>query len=221
MKLTQQEAEVLSFLCSKQEKEVYWEELVQFCKNPTSVKLKTIQKIVSDLKKKYKDSNQAIPFNCTFKVMQPQIQSPKMISTNETTQYLGQTLVQIKRPGAMVAPKISPIVEQKPTVIETKTIHSEFVLKSFNKQIVTRSGIYSLNHEEFEIFDYLYNNRSKFISLEELRDKVCFPKYGSKLPARWFSAIQRRVSHIRHQIPETRNRLLTAKQGSSGGYIFN
>lgn len=222
MKLTQQENAVLGFICSKQE--VYWEELVQFCKNPTNVKLKTVQKIISDLKKKYKDSNEAIPFTCTFKSMPVQAQAAKMVSTNETTQYLGQTLVQIKRPGSSSIPKISRLVDEKPTVLEPKpsqTITSDFVFKSFNKQIVTKSGIYALNHEEFEIFVYLYANSSKFISLEELRDKVCYPKYGSKMPARWFSAIQRRVSNIRHQIPETKNRLLTVKQGNNGGYIFN
>jgi len=220
MKLSQQEQSFLNFLIPKTE--VYWEELVQFCKNPAMVKLKTVQKVVSDLKKKYKDNNEKIPFHCTFKFMPTQMQAPKMVSTNETTQYLGQTLVQIKRPTQtkplnISVPDMRVIEIEKPPT----TNAFDFILKSFTQQIITKSGVYALNHEEFELFNYLFNNKSKFISLEELRDNVCFPKYGSKLPARWFSSIQRRVSHIRQHIPETRNRLLTAKQNNNTGYIFN
>jgi hypothetical protein len=231
MKLSQQEQSFLTYLIPRAE--VYWEELVQFCKNPATVKLKTVQKVISDLKKKYKDNNQALPFHCTFKSMQTQTQNPKMVSTGETSEYLGQKLVQIKRPTkqaeAMLPPGFvwttdsKPIAEMRVIEIEKpSTINAfDFILKSFTQQIVTKSGVYALNHEEFELFNYLFNNKSKFISLEELRDKVCYPKYGSKLPARWFSAIQRRVSHIRQHIPETRNRLLTAKQNNNTGYIFN
>jgi len=158
-----------------------------------------------------------------------QTQRPKMTSTNETTQYLGQTLVQIKRPNKQTLPlgfawteSTTPIAEMR--IIEIEKPHTDvcdFILKSFTHQIVTKSGIYALNYEEYEIFVYLYNNRNKFISLEELRDRICYPKYGSKLPARWFSAIQRRVSNIRNQIPESKNRILTAKQNNNSGYIFN
>ncbi len=138
---------------------------------------------------------------------------------------MGQTLVQIKRPNQDTMLMGSKPSTPQASIIETKqsstTSVFDFIVKSFTHQILTKSGIYALNNEEFEIFNYFHSNRNKFISLEELRDKVCFPKFGSKLPARWFSSIQRRVSHIRHQIPEARDKILTAKQNNNTGYIFN
>lgn len=224
MKLTQQESQVLSFL--SQRKEVYWEELAQFCKDPSSVKLKSVQKVVSDLRKKFRDNNQPVPFNCTFRSLVSKQEPPKMVATSQTVQFNGQQLVQVKR-QAHIKPVVDIIkaLTDQPTVpqkIENPTAQQlDFALKQYARQVVTRSGIYSLNSDEYELFDYFMSNRGRFVSLEELRDNVCYPKFGSKTPARWFSAIQRRVGNIRHQVPETRNKLLTAKQNNNSGYIFS
>lgn len=224
MKLSQQENQVLGFLSSRQE--VYWEELVQFCKNPALVKLKTIKKIVSDLKKKYRENNVPAPFNCSFKLLGVPSEQPKMIQTDTSVDFNGQKLVQVKRTiVAHSKPNTTPIQHEPSThqqVMESiKSIVPDFTIKNYTRQVLTKSGMYALNDDEFELFNYFYNNPNRFVSLEELRDRVCYPKYGSKLPARWFSAIQRRIGNIRHHIPETRNRLLTAKQNANSGYIFN
>jgi hypothetical protein len=224
MKLSQQESKFLAFLTPKSE--VYWQELAQFCKDPASVKLKTVKKVVSDLKKKFTDEKLPVPFNCAFKDLSGK-NLPKMIATNATVDFNGQKLVQVARvqknqnEGQFVSQ--GEISRHFPVVKATnpKPNAPEFTINPHTRHIRTKSGNYNLNYDEFDVFGYLYNNRYRFISLEELRDNVCFPKFGSKLPARWFSAIQRRICNIRHQIPETRDKLLTAKQQTSTGYIFN
>lgn len=224
MKLSQQESKFLAFLAPKQE--VFWEELAQFCKDPASVKLSTVKKVVSDLKKKFKDENLPTPFTCSFKELAKSQNQAKMTATNETVDFHGQKLVQVKR---NIVEKLSQeqinkshrTVQAASIVLEHKPVIPDFTISANSLHIRTRSGSYNLNYDEFDLFKYLYNNRGRFISLEELRDEVCYPKFGSKLPARWFSAIQRRIGNIRHQIPETRNKLLTAKQQSATGYIFN
>lgn len=223
MKLTQQESQVLNFL--SQRKEVYWEELAQFCKNPSTVKLKTVQKVISDLRKKFRDSKKDIPFNCTFSSLVPVKEPAKMVATSEKIDFNGQTLVQVKRHSTL---KVQKEPEETRTVVSVTEVAKtdtpaqlDFTLKPYTRQVVTRSGIYALNNDEYDLFNYFSMHRGRFVSLEELRDNVCYPKFGSKTPARWFSAIQRRVGNIRHQIPETRNRLLTAKQNNNSGYIFS
>lgn len=225
MKLSPQEHKVLEFLSSKQE--VYWEELAQFCKDPSTVKLKTVKKIVSDLKKKFQDNKLPIPFSCHFsEITKDNIAAkPKMLPTNKTVDFNGQTLVQIKRPplalnrNSMNLPSSNASISTNTSIVKTSI--PDFLIKPYSRQVLTKSGLYTLNDDEFEVFNYLYQNSGKFISLEELRDKVCYPKFGSKIPPRWFYTIQRRIGNIRHQIPETRNRLLTAKQQNISGYIFN
>lgn len=41
--ITEQEIKIINYLSDKTGKEICWEELVQFSKNPQSVKLKTIK----------------------------------------------------------------------------------------------------------------------------------------------------------------------------------
>lgn len=64
LKLTTQEVNVVHYLSGKSH--VNWEDLAQFAKDPQTVKLKTLQKVVSDVKKKYKDVGSPCPFECTF-----------------------------------------------------------------------------------------------------------------------------------------------------------
>lgn len=213
MKLTQQEKLVIDFLSNKEV--VFWEELAQFCKNPLTVKLRTVQKIVSDIKKKHKENNIDIPFNCSFKVILDQKEEKFIVNNNSMSEFNGQKLVQIKRKNNNIVS--SPIKMGMPKI----ELPSDFIVKNHQRQVITKSGIYNLNEDDFFVFEYLFNNKHKFISLEELRDKVCFKNYGSKLPPRWFSSIQRRVGNIRNHIPELKNRILTAKQNNIHGYIFS
>jgi hypothetical protein len=57
------------------------------------------------------------------------------------------------------------------------------------------------------------------IGISELRDKVVYPNYGAKLPARWFDAIMRIVNHMRRQVIGLDGRLLTVK-GPETTYLF-
>jgi hypothetical protein len=49
--LTEQEIKITDFLILKGEAIVYWEELAQFAKDPQNVKLKTIKRAVSEIKR--------------------------------------------------------------------------------------------------------------------------------------------------------------------------
>lgn len=65
IKITKQEQDIINHCSGKTF--VPWEELAQYAKEPQTVKLKTLQKAVSDLKKKYRDANLPVPFDCSFK----------------------------------------------------------------------------------------------------------------------------------------------------------
>src|ERR1700748_3777879 len=64
LKLTSQEQKIINYLSSKNE--VSWEELSSFAKDPKNVKLQTLQKVVSDVKRKFKNVGLPIPFSCNF-----------------------------------------------------------------------------------------------------------------------------------------------------------
>lgn len=59
IKLTPQEQSIVKHLSGKTQ--ASWEELAQFAKDPQNVKLRTLQKVVSDLKKKYTDAKVPCP----------------------------------------------------------------------------------------------------------------------------------------------------------------
>jgi hypothetical protein len=202
--LTQQEINIVNFL--KDKEEAYWEELAQFSKDPTRVKLKSIKRTVSEIKKKFKDNN----FECPIKTKLSLLSGKQMQKSEDTADKItvnNQQLVRVPRPT--------------PAVIETKQCHKDFVINKFNRQIRSKDGIRTLNDDDFIVFEYIYSKPEKVITLEELRDEVVYPKFGSKTPARWFSAIQRRVNNIRRLVPELRNRLLTVKVGVNGsGYLL-
>jgi len=226
MKLTTQEQNFIEYLSSREE--AYWEELVQFCKDPTTVKLKTVQKVVSDIKKKFRDENQTIPFNSKFSYFklptyeEPVIEEGYGFPTLKIT-HNGQTLVKLKRPVA--EPVTNAPVPDRPVLpvpADTRRPHQiEFAIKRWQNQVISRSGAHVLSSDDLEVFEYLYNNYGEVVTLEELRDKVVFPKFGSKLPARWWDSIQRRINNVRRAVPELKNRILTVKTENNGtGYFF-
>jgi hypothetical protein len=208
MKLTTQEQNITNFLSSK--KEAYWEELAQFAKEPSKVKLKTIQKAVSDIRKKFKDAHLKCPFECklaSFETSKTVTQTNALFqAAEEAISFNGQKLVKVVRP---------------PTQVDTRKPHQiDFTLRKYQWQVITKTGIHTLSEDDFAVFEYFYDNAEKVISLEELRDRVVFPLFGSKLPARWFSAIQRRINNLRRAVPELKNRILTMKLDNTTGYFF-
>lgn len=214
MKLTNQETNIINFLQGKSK--VAFEELAQFTKEPTKVKLKTIKKIISDIKKKHKDNNIPLPFNCEFYSLitnQKDIMSEKVIHNQ-------QTLVKLERKKIISDPTLLSPHIQAGVHVAVQAALNDFSINKFNNQVLSKSGWHTLNEDDFQIFQYFFQNIEKIITLEELRDKVVFPLYGSKMPARWFSTIQRRINNIRKQIPETKNRLLTIKLENSSGYML-
>ena len=198
--LTDQETKVAAFLSTRTN--AYWEELLQFCKNPTTTKLGTLKHIVSDIKKKFREAGMDCPFNTALSLMTPAEEKP----TAEAITVDGQTLVKVPKP--------------QPVVDNTKACQKDFAIDKYNKRIRSKEGIRALNDEDFEVFEYFWQHPETVVSLEELRDKVVYPQFGSKIPARWFDAIQRRVNNLRRTIPELKDRLLTVKLNNGSGYLL-
>lgn len=246
MHFTTQEQHVIQYLCGREE--VFWEELAQFCKDPINVKLRTVQKVVSDIKKKYRTMHKKCPFECKFGYLGEHVDEPAI--EKETVIHNGQTLTKVIRPPQYTPegyPKGNPRFdhEAKNALERTKKDlkrgeefqkelrkefdkqeatpqhQVDFSLKKYDHKVVSRSGIHSLSDDDFDVFAYLYDNHEKIITIEELRDKVVYPLYGSKLPARWWDSIQRRINNVRRAVPELKNRIFTVKTENNGtGYLF-
>lgn len=174
---------------------VSWQELVQFSVNPTTVKLSTVQKSISDLKKAFTDLKIEVPFDVKFE---------NMIVENE------QKIVQVKRTPA------GKVVSADDT---RHVAQIDFQLDTGYQRIVCSTGKYQVNDNEWLMFKYFHSNPGKVISISELRDKVAYPLYGSKLPARWFDSIGRTINNLRRQVFGLEKRLLTVK-GAETSYLF-
>ncbi len=203
MKLTQQESKICDYLKAKNGSEVAWEELAQFAKDPTQVKLKSIKKVVSEIKRKYLSEGKAIPFAVNFKLLGKDDLIPT--TTKE------QELVQVKRtPGGKV-------------ILVNDTRHVAQIDFELDKQgyhrVITSSGAYQLNDNEWDMMKYFHARPGKLIPISELRDKVAYPLYGSKMPARWFDAIGRTINNLRRQVFGLDKRLLTVKSTETS-YLF-
>lgn len=209
VKLTDQEAKVVNYLNSRNGQKVAWEELAQFSKDPTSVKIKTTKKVVSEVKRKFSQANLPAPFEVSFYTLAPEAPAPKVTTTDIA--QAEQVLVQVKRtPGGNIIPSNST---KSPAQIDFAIDPLGF------KRVKTRSGTYQLNDSEWDMFKYFYNNVGRLIPISELRDKLMYPNYGSKLPARWFDAIMRVINNLRRQVFGLDNRLLTVK-GAETSYLF-
>lgn len=202
IKITNQENKIINYLQQRKDQEVGWEELAQFAKDPKSVKLKTIQKSVSDLKKKFVVANQPLPFSVKFIYLSKKEAEVKPAET--------QTLVQVKKAadGNMVnsSNKHAAQLDFTPDPLGFKRVR-------------TRVGVFQLNDSEWDMFKYFYNNPGRLITISELRDKVMYPNYGSKLPARWFDAVMRVINGMRRQVIGLDKRLLTVKAAETS-YLF-
>lgn len=216
LKLTGQETKVIAFLNTKGDGPVHWEELAQFAKDPITVKLKTIQKVISDLKKKYLMGGVPFPYNGKFdSITAPPKEESKAPQTigdliKEKLAEKEQTLVQVKRTPAGTVVKVDG---DKPMA------HFDFVLDPNTRRVRTKYGFHLLNEREWDVMKYLYANVGKVIPISELRDKVVYEKYGSKLPPRWFDHIKAIIGNLRAQVPGLRDRVLTVK-GVETSYLF-
>ena len=222
--LTEQENKVVDFLITLKGGKAYWEELAQFAKDPQTVKIKTVKKTVSEIKRKYALIGEPLPFNVTFKELAhvetvvPVELSPEEILNTIPKPPTPQTLVQIKRtPGGNT-------VVVSPNTVKTEVVHPchvDFVLNRNSRRVHTKEGAFNLNDNEWNVFAYLHEHVGKLVSLSELRDKVVYQHYGSKLPARWFARILSIIGNIRRQIPGIRQRLMTIPSpGQETKFLF-
>lgn len=211
IRLTKQEQCVVDYLCSKNWGKVYWEELAQFAKDPQNVKRKSILRMVSDLKKKFLDANLALPFDVKFASLATEaVASPSPTLQVAIANPAVQKLVQIKRTPAGNTVQVSA---------NAHPAHVDFVLDRNFKRVRTRNGFHQLNDNEWQLFSYIHGNVGRIIPISELRDKVVYPQYGSKLPARWFDGIMRIINNMRRQVVGLNSRLLTVK-GAETSYLF-
>lgn len=218
LKITNQEAQIITHCAGK--KVVPWEELAQYAKEPTTVKLKTLQKAVSDLKKKYRDANLPVPFDCSFVslVSLPADQETKpvpapTVSTQPKTETkLEQKLVQLRitRGGNRVS------ADDK-----TPDAHIDFKLEPFYKRVRTRTNTINLSDNEWELFKLFHNNIGKKFSIEDLKD-IVYRNFGSKTPHNWADAIGGTLTKLRTNIRElkTNDRLLTIRGSNITYYMF-
>jgi len=215
LNLTPVEEKVLDFLISRNDGAVYWEELVQFAKDPQNASRKTALKWVSELKRKYALAGKILPFRVTFSSMLDSKPAPLQVAVAQP-QAIGDLIKQqltIKN-GQQTLVKLQRPVPQVPQA------HLDFVLNKFDRSVRTKLGIFKLNENEWNVFKYIHANVDKMITLSELRDEVVFPQYGSKLPARWFDSIMRIVNNLRRQITGLNGRLLTVKGPAETTYLF-
>lgn len=209
VRLTTQERAIYNYVLTKPGRIIYLEELVQFAKDPQNVKCKTIQKTVSEIKRKFKVSGQMDPFN------------------NKLFASLAQETLQVASPPAQASTQTLVQVKSTPhgnlvRVDGPKAAHPvqvDFVIDRFTKSVRTKYGSHRLNENEWDLFKYLHENPGRLIALSELRDKVVYPQYGSKLPARWFDSIMRIVNNLRRQVVGLDKRLLTVK-GTETTYLL-
>jgi len=208
LKLTNQEQKIINYLAGKER--VNWEELAQFAKDPQSVKLKTLQKVISDLRRKYTLAGIPAPFTCTFSTLAKQAEaatdystavSPTIGSLVKEKLAQNQTLIQMRR---TLAGKQVPATNTEPDA------HLDYRLDKYNKVVISyERGRIALSDGEYEIFSLLHVNAGKPVSIEQMKN-VRFPA-GSKCPPTWSEQISSSLTKLRKNIPElkTKNRLST------------
>jgi hypothetical protein len=204
--LTGQEQKIINYLAGKNE--VAWEELVVFAKDPQRVKLKTLQKVVSDIKRKFKDMGLTIPFACTFK------------SISAIDARINKELEAQVEP-AIVRMRTTPGGNKVPASNTDLDAHIDFKLEKLYKRVRTRSGLINLSDNEWELFSYLHENAGKMVSLEDMKS-VVYKSFGSRTPYNWADAIKRTLTKLRTNIKELKseNRLVTIIGGNTVHYML-
>ena len=221
IRITNQEAQIISHCTGK--KIVPWEELAQYAKEPTTVKLKTLQKAVSDLKKKYRDANLSLPFDCSFVSLLNQ-------ATEDT-----KGIAKIPAPPVAVKLEIKSEPEQKLVPVrrtrggnivnaddKTPDAHLDFKLEPYYKRVKTRTATINLSDNEWELFKLFHTNVGKMLSMEDIKN-VVYKDFGSKTPHNWASAIKGTLTKLRTNIRElkTDNRLICVVGHGSTFYMLS
>lgn len=210
IKLTDQEKKVNDYLVSKGNTYCHWEELAQFAKDPQNVKLKTMMKTVSEIKRKYIGAGIELPFN----VKLVSLSKPKSVQTEINFLSPAFQTPMPTKPQHLVQ------IARAPAPVRVPRVHSDFVLDKNMKRVRTNQGIYLLNDNEWDMLKYIHSNCERLIPISELRDKVVYPHYGSKTPARWFDSIMRIINNLRRAVPGLKDRLLTVKGTTETNYLF-
>lgn len=218
LKITNQEAQIITHCAGK--KVVPWEELAQYAKEPTTVKLKTLQKAVSDLKKKYRDANLPIPFDCSFVslVSLPADQETKPVPAPAIST---QSKTDTKPEQKLVQLRITRGGNRVPADDRTPDAHIDFKLEPFYKRVRTRTNAINLSDNEWELFKLFHANLGKKFSVEDLKN-VVYENFGSKTPHNWADAIKRTLTKLRTNIRElkTSNRLMCSIGSDTTYYMF-
>jgi hypothetical protein len=210
LKLTNQEQNIINYLSGK--KSVAWQELAQFAKDPTTVKKQTLQKVVSDIKRKYIITNIPMPFDCSFTdLSKPIIEEIPIVESYEPKE---QTFVKLVRTPerVTVGGNRVPLDNTDPDAV------IDFKLDRNYRRVKTRTNIINLCENDWDIFCYLLDNVGKMVTIEDIRDKVLYKGWGSKTPYTWSTYIKGRIGSLRSLIPELKreNRLITvAAQGNA------
>ena len=194
VKLTVQENSIIKYLANKET--VPWEELAQFSKDPCSVKLNTIKRVVSEIKRKYTDAKLPTVVNCKFvSLNQLDKKEVSFLATKE------QTLVKMKS---------TPSGNLMPADSAELVAHVDFKLDKMYRRVKTKAGSFELGVNEWVIFTHLHDNAEKLISLQDLKN-VVYKNWGSKTPHNWTQSIASSLTRIRKNIPELKlkGRLLT------------
>lgn len=190
MKLTPQEQNFLNYL--KSEKEPTYEELSKFCKKDT--KIKTIKRVISDLKAKHKLEN--IPFDFTILDKKPEVK---------------EKLVQLRKTAG------GNIIDASINIPDAQI---DFKMDNIWKTIRTKTQTIKISENEWLIFEHLLINAEKQVSIDELKD-VLYKNHGSKTPANWSEVISNTLTKLRKNIPELKKeeRLLTIRSTNSTYYM--
>jgi len=227
IKLTDQETKIINHLISRNHTVVFWEELAQFYKEPQTVKLNSIKRSISEIRRKYNRNSEMIPFQVTFKNMPSEKTNDiEIYDTNfdivpfENGDIFGiiehaecQNLVKLHKPSIIATITSTPIDDKS-------ILQNMFVLDKNYKCVRTKYGRHLLNDREWDMFNYFYENIGKRIYQSELKDKVVFPLWGSKTPARWFDIIGGIIGKLRRQVTGL-DCYLTTLKGKETGYIFS
>jgi hypothetical protein len=214
LKLSPQYEKIIAF-CAGKEK-VNFEELVQFSKDSGNVKLKTMQRAVSDIRKIFKDHSLPDPFTCKFGVLV------------ETKKPVVLTLVPaVPQEQELVRMRITKGGRKVRADDLTPDILIDYVIDKQYKHIKTYNGTFNLSPDEWEVFCYFHENHGKRISIEELRDKVVYKNYGTSTPHHWADSIKRILGGLRTKIPglkckenRSKDRLVRVTCGDISYYVL-
>src|SRR5665213_1144587 len=117
LKFSEQEASVKDYLIDnyvKSRDTIFWEELAQFAKDPQNVKIKTIKKVVSEIKRKYKTAGLEAPFQINFKTMSENKLEKKNVEAstdiNAMEMFSSKLPVEIQSQQVLVKMKRSPTI---------------------------------------------------------------------------------------------------------------